>query len=878
MKRKLWAFGILVLVLYSSLAVNVMSEDPPGWSDDTRLTSINDFSSLKPRIAIDSQDNMHIVYNDYRHGPPELYYMKLDSLGNVLVDEKGVTLPDTDTSNLGDIVCDSQDNIHVVWSDTRNSGQPVSNLEIYYKKLDNMGDTVVDDTRITVMPYYSVYPAIAVDSSDNLHIAWCEEMEFGSIWQEEILYTKLDNNGNTLVEDVALTESDGEESLFPDIAVDSAGNVHIMWIDDRNVTGTQQNQDYWYTKLDNDGNTVVDDTYIFFKGEHFRPSISIDSNDLLHLICGSFQGWKGNTYRQIYRVLLDNDGNIVDPEARLTNDDANASHPRSFFDSSEDLHLVWEDERHNNTEIYYMKLDIGGNIIVDELRLTDNISKSLTPQLALDSQDSINVVWADGRAYMDGDKVELYHKMRIDDTNDPPEVGITSPTPGETVSGEITISGWASDPDGSVERVEIKVFSDSWKSTQGTESWSYSWDTRSMENGHYMISVRSYDGMDYSIIRSINVEVNNTETPPPSNQPPTVSINPIYQAEVSGEVYLYGTASDPDGTVDRVQVRIDSGGWRTADNTGSWSFLWNTTGVSDGLHIIYARAIDNENEESTHDSITVTVNNTVNTAPSVNIISPVEGETVSGFVFITGSASDVDGQETLSSVQVRIQGEWYDVGETSSWSFIWDTLEMEDGEYEIAAQAFDGTLYSEIESVLVTVDNPHPPELTLLSDVPEKVSGTLELRGTSSDEDGDIERIEILIDSGEWTLITSSKDWSYELDTRELKNGAHTVTIRAVDDEGEMDLLIISIIVENEEDELSFEMIFLMIGIIIAIIAILIVAIAGRKKSKKAISHQPMIGGEPHFQILKCPMCSNVFQADPSHAVHCPNCGYSSNA
>jgi hypothetical protein len=874
MIKKLWAFGVLFLLLITIIPISIPSEDPPGWSDDTRLTAVEDHSSLKPRIAVDSQNNTHIVYNDYRHGPPELHYIKLDPEGNVLVDEKQVTLADTMSTNLGDIACDSQDNIHVVWSDVRDTGQPVSNLEIYYKKLDNNGNNLVDDTRITVAPYYSVYPAIAVDPSDNIHIAWCEEMEFGSIWQEEVFYTKLDNNGNTLVDDIAVTESDGEESLFPDIAVDSQGNVHIMWIDDRNETGTQQNQDYWYSKLDNDGNTIVDDTMIFFKGEHFRPSISIDSNDLLHVICGSFQGWKGNTYRQIYRVLLDNDGNIQNPEMRLTNDEGNASHPRATFDSQEDLHIVWEDERHNNTEIYYVKLDIGGNVLIDELRLTDNMSKSLTPQIAIDSTDTINVVWADGRDYEDGDRVELYHKQKQGTIpNVPPTVGITTPSEGETLSGEILISGWASDSDGTVERVEVMIESGFWLYIFQSSSWDLLWDTTSESDGPYTVYARSFDGTDYSEVQSVTVFVNNTEAPPAPNVPPSVSITPPQQYQVAGDVQIQGTASDSDGSVKKVQLKIDSGGWRTAANTISWSYIWDTTEVADGEHSIYARAEDDSGEFSELDSITLSVNNTQNSAPFVSIIYPTEG-VVSGLIEIFGSTSDVDGKETITLVQVRIGNLWESATGTSSWSYIWDTNVLEDGDYEISVRAFDGELHSQVESVTVSVDNPYPPTLTLFTDVPETVSGTLDLRGTASDEDGDIDRIEILIDSGEWELITTSNDWAYELDTVDLSNGLHTITIRATDDEGDFDLIILGIFVENEEEELPMEMYLLLIILIVVVIILIAAGSMRRSKSKKMVTSNELGAQGLVFETLKCPVCSNVFQADSSLPVQCPNCGY----
>jgi len=152
-----------------------------------------------------------------------------------LIDETLITDSDAATSYQPDIACDSNDNIHIVWSDVRDSG-PIPNIELYYEKLDNFGNTLVDETRITFAPHNSHYPSMTMDTSDNVNVAWVEQIDIMGVLQEEIYYMKLDNNGNTLVDTTALTENDAEESLFPDIEVDSDGEVHIVWLDDRKET------------------------------------------------------------------------------------------------------------------------------------------------------------------------------------------------------------------------------------------------------------------------------------------------------------------------------------------------------------------------------------------------------------------------------------------------------------------------------------------------------------------------------------------------------------------------------------------------------------------------------------------------------------------
>ena len=188
--------------------------------------------------------------------------------------------------------------------------------------------------------------------------------------------------------------------------------------------------------------------------------------------------------------------------------------------------------------------------------------------------------------------------------NNPPTVSITSPT-GGTVSGTITIQGTASDSDGTVTGVEVRIDGGSWQTASGTTSWSMSWDTTGVSDGSHTIDARSQDNNNaYSTVDSVTVTVNNG-----GNNPPTVSITSPTGGTVSGTITIQGTASDSDGTVTGVEVRIDGGSWQTASGTTSWSMSWDTTGVSDGSHTIDARSQDNNNAYSTEDSVTVNVNN-----------------------------------------------------------------------------------------------------------------------------------------------------------------------------------------------------------------------------------------------------------------------------
>lgn len=74
-----------------------------------------------------------------------------------------------------------------------------------------------------------------------------------------------------------------------------------------------------------------------------------------------------------------------------------------------------------------------------------------------------------------------------------PAVAISSPPDGECVSGTISLRGTATDED-AVALVEVSVDGcGRWQPTEGTDSWSYAWDTTVSTDGEHRLFVRAFD-------------------------------------------------------------------------------------------------------------------------------------------------------------------------------------------------------------------------------------------------------------------------------------------------------------------------------------------------------------------------------------------------
>jgi len=392
--------------------------------------------------------------------------------------------------------------------------------------------------------------------------------------------------------------------------------------------------------------------------------------------------------------------------------------------------------------------------------------------------------------------------------NTKPVVMITSPANHTEVSGTVNIAGTASDDDGDdiLEKIEVSINNGEWKILTGTTSWSFTWDTRNVENGEHSLRVRAFDGDDYSGIVEIVLEVLNE---PQNNRPAVYITAPANHSVVSDRIAIRGNASDEDGnlTIQKVEVAINGGKWQVVNGTSAWIFRWDTAGLENGEYTLKFRAFDGMEHSVFKEIVLIVENDMPNKKPTITVTSHENRSLVSGIVTISGSASDEDGDETIEKVMVSINdGGWEDVTGTSTWSFEWDTRNGENGEHSLKFRASDGSDFSDPGYIVLSVNNKPEntkPTIAIISPAMNSmVSGTITISGSASDGDGEgtIERIEVSINDDNWVIATGTRPWRYQWNTVFVPDGTCRIRVRAYDGEDYSDVLVWELEVKNKKD------------------------------------------------------------------------------
>ena len=146
-----------------------------------------------------------------------------------------------------EIVIDEMDHVHVVWSDQTDYLNAGTDSDIFYKQWNGISWSAAEIVS-TESTEYSGHPDIAIDSLGNLHVVWHDPTQIlGAGSNYDIFYKTY--NGTWSTTEVLSTEStDGVAAYNPTIAVDSADNLHVAWRDTSDYLGAGSDWDIFYKK------------------------------------------------------------------------------------------------------------------------------------------------------------------------------------------------------------------------------------------------------------------------------------------------------------------------------------------------------------------------------------------------------------------------------------------------------------------------------------------------------------------------------------------------------------------------------------------------------------------------------------------------------
>ncbi len=330
---------------------------------------------INPDAVVINGEVTRIVFSIDLLGSLKITTVNYDNPQNWRVNTDGGT---DDQTNV-DLAIDSSDNLYFVWVNDTGSIE-----RIYAQKYDlsrNVqwlaGDVQLTASNNQVNPRIAIAPPVAPATDEEFfYLIWNDDRNGN---QNTYLEKFRTSDGSSVWGDIKVNVDDNSaDQINPDLAVDSAGNIYAVWMDNRNG-----NWDIYAQKYDLNGVPLwgVEDSDLKINADvgfddQKNPRIATDNENNFYVV------WEDeiNGDQDIFLAKFGGDGGILFPGKKVNNDGSllDQYDPAIVYDGANHFYLCWSDERNSEPDIYAQKYDkagarvwLSGDIIVNDDSTSD---------------------------------------------------------------------------------------------------------------------------------------------------------------------------------------------------------------------------------------------------------------------------------------------------------------------------------------------------------------------------------------------------------------------------------------------------------------------------------------------------------------------------
>jgi len=271
-----------------------------------------------PDYRVGTTGYLHLVWHDAVVDNGAILFKLFNSAGTELITDIQINDSSGSANTHPVTAIDASNRLFVVWQDQADQEVWFMRLEPLLDDLDPATPAVLttikqtlannlDEVRISnpADGRPALNPAMAIDGSGNLHVVW--ESGAGG----PVQYVQVDPDGNLMPGGpVSVSQAAGTGNDLPDIAIDSAGHVHVVYTQPGILTPADE---IYYTMFDIDAVTGAVTVLIAptrLTADDGLPAgnatVSVDlADDRVYVVYKQATTLVGNGDEQVYLTALD---------------------------------------------------------------------------------------------------------------------------------------------------------------------------------------------------------------------------------------------------------------------------------------------------------------------------------------------------------------------------------------------------------------------------------------------------------------------------------------------------------------------------------------------------------------------------------------------
>lgn len=270
--------------------------------------------------------------------------------------------------------------------------------------------------------------------------------------------------------------------------------------------------------------------------------------------------------------------------------------------------------------------------------------------------------------------------------------------------------------------------------------------------------------------------VSGCKTSPPSAPVDTAPTATIASPSSGNIIYAVDTivvSATDDRKVTKVELYVNNQ-LAATDSAAPYMFVWDTEQWNDGTYSLQAKAYDEPGHVGNSPVVTVTIRNA---APTASITSPASNAICYGIDTIVVSAN---GANTLTKVELYLNGSLAATDNAEPWKFVWDTRQWSDGSYSLQAVSYDVAKHYGLSNTVNVLVGNNPPTVSITSPTANStVSGTCAVV-VSAVSAITVTKVELYV-NGTLSATDNSSPWSFSWNTQQAADGNYTLQAKAYD-------------------------------------------------------------------------------------------------
>jgi hypothetical protein len=352
------------------------------------------------------------------------------------------------------VVTDIYNDHFIIWEETGDIVGSKPGDDIFVRKWDDQGSIWEVPVQLSDNGpnTFAASPSAATDASGNVHVVWAEygpALSSGGP-DSDIYYSKWDGSSWSAVPILISDDVNDGESTSPEIAVDAAGNVYIVWVDDGNIQASGNDLDIVMKSYDAAGMSWSETSVL---SRYPNDSKSLEPavfalNDLIHF------AWteNGNVDNSgpDYDIVLQTyqlDTILTQPAVITTDPYDGDSHAPALAANDTTIFIVWQDDGNiansgTDIDVFLTSVDIqtyksnGIQVVSDD----PEFGSSINPKIIKDNFENLYFSWEDDGDHIqtDGDW-DIYYRILDKISFQEPELLTSSSISGKALNVSMAV-------------------------------------------------------------------------------------------------------------------------------------------------------------------------------------------------------------------------------------------------------------------------------------------------------------------------------------------------------------------------------------------------------------------------------------------------------